>query len=57
MVINISERACPSVFPKAGKIGSGTDERREGGESLTRTEKDLNENTQKETETKKISGI
>ena len=57
MVINISEGACPSVFPKAGKIGSGTDQRKEGGGSLTGTEKDLNENTQKETETKEISGI
>ena len=57
MVINISEGACPSVFPKAGEIESGTDKRREGRESLTGTEKDLNENTQKETETKEISGI
>ena len=57
MVINISEGACPSLFPKAGKIGSGTDKRREAGESLTGTEKELNENTQKETETKEISGI
>ena len=57
MVINTSEGACPSLFPKAGKIGSGTDQRREEGGSLTGTEKDLNENTQKETETKEISGI
>ena len=57
MVINISEGACPSLFPKAGKIASGTDKRREEGGSLTGTEKDLNENTQKETETKEISGI
>ena len=57
MVINISEGACPSLFPKRGKIASGTDKRREGGESLTGTEKELNENTQKETETKEISGI
>ena len=57
MVINISEGACPSLFPKAGKIGSGTDQRREEGGSLTGTQKDLNENTQKETETKEISGI
>ena len=57
MVINISEGACPSLFPKAGKIGSGTDKRREGGGFLTGTKKDLNKNTQKETETKEISGI
>ena len=57
MVINISEGACPSVFPKAGKIGSGSDNRREGRGFLTGTKKDLNENTQKETETKEISGI
>ena len=57
MVINISEGACPSLFPKAGKIASGTDKRREGGGSLTGTEKDFNENTQRETETKEISGI
>ena len=57
MVINISEGACPSLFPKAGKIESGTDKRREEGGFLTGTKKDLNENTQKETETKEISGI
>ena len=57
MVINISEGACPSLFPKVGKIGSGTDKRREGGGSLSGTEKDLNENTQKETQTKEMSGI
>ena len=56
MVINISEGACPSLFPKAGKIESGTDKRREEG-FFTGTKKDLNENTQKETETKEISGI
>ena len=57
MVINISEGACPSLFPTAAKIGSGTDQRREGGGSLTGTEKELiNENTQKETETKEITG-
>ena len=57
MVINISEGTCPSLFPKAGKIGSGSDNRREGRGFLTGTKKDLNENTQKETETKEISGI
>lgn len=57
MVINISEGVCPSLFPKAGKIASGTDKRREGGGSLTGTEKDFNENTKKETETEEISGI
>ena len=57
MVINISEGVCPSLFLKAGKIGSGTDKRREGGGSLSGTEKDLNENTQKETQTKEMSGI
>ena len=57
MVINISEGVCPSLFPKAGKIESGTDKRREGGGSLTGIEKGRNENTQKETETKEISGI
>ncbi|CAH3177394.1 unnamed protein product [Porites evermanni] len=39
-----------------GKIGSGTDKRREGGGSLSGTEKDLNENTQKETQTKEMEG-
>ena len=57
MVINISEGVCPSLFPKAGKISSGTDKRREEGGSLTGTEKDFNENTKKETETEEISGI
>ena len=47
----------PFLFPKATKIESGTDQRREGGGSLTGTVKDVNENTQKETETKEISGI
>ena len=52
-----SEEACLSVFSKAGKIGGGNDKRREGGGFVPGTEKDLNENTQKETETKEISGI
>ena len=52
-----SEEDCLSVFSKAGKIGSGNDKRRERGGFVPRTEKDLNENTQKETETKEISGI
>ena len=56
MVIN-AEGACPTLFPKARKIGSGTNKRREEGGFLTGTKKDLNENTQKETETKEISGI
>ena len=38
-------------------MGSGNDKRRERGGFVPRTEKDLNENTQKETETKEISGI
>ncbi|CAH3192867.1 unnamed protein product [Porites evermanni] len=41
----------------AGKIGSGTDKRREEGGFLTKTKQHLNENTQKETETKEISGL
>ena len=57
MVINISEGVCPYLFPKAGKIESGTDKRRDEGGFLTGTKKDLNENAQKETETKEISGI
>ena len=57
MVINISEGVCPTLLPKAAKIGRGTDQRREGRGSLTGTEKDLNGNTQTETETKEISGI
>ena len=52
-----SEDACLSLFSKAGKIGNGNEKRREGGGFVPRTEKDLNENTQKETETKEISGI
>ena len=52
-----SEKACLSLFSKAGKIGSGNDKRKEGGGFVPRKEKDLNENNQKETETKKISGI
>lgn len=44
-------------FPKAGKIGSGTDKRREEEGFVPGTEKDFNENTQKEIETKEISGI
>ena len=52
-----SEEACISLFSKAGKIGSGNDRRREEGGFVPRTEKDLNENTQKETEAKEISGI
>ena len=52
-----SEEACLSLFSKAEKMGSGNDKRRERGGFVPRTEKDLNENTQKETETKEISGI
>ena len=52
-----SEEACLSIFSKAAKIGSGNDERKEGGGFVPGTEKDLNENTEKETETKEISGI
>ena len=42
-------------FTKAGKIGSGSGKRKGGG-FVPGTGKDLNENTQKETETKKTSG-
>ena len=52
-----SEEARLSVFSKAGKIGSGNDKTREGGGFVPGTEIDLSENTQKETETKEISGI
>ena len=51
-----SEEACLSVFSKVGKIGGGNDKRIEGGGFVPRTEKDVNETTQKETETKEISG-
>ena len=51
-----SEEACLSVFSKAGKIGGGNDKRIEGGGFVPGTEKDVNETTQKETETKEISG-
>ena len=44
-------------FPKAGKMGSGTDKRREGEGFVPGTEKDLNKNTQKETEAEEIPGI
>ena len=49
--------ACLSLFSKAGKIESGNEKRREGGGFVPRTEKDANENMQKETETKELSGI
>ena len=52
-----SEDPCLSLFSKAGKIGSGNEKRKEGGGFVPGTEKDANENTQKETETKEISGI
>ena len=52
-----SEEACLSLFSKAGKTVSGDDKRREGGGFVPRRLKDLNENSQKETETKEISGI
>ena len=52
-----SEEACLALFSKAGKIGSENEKRREGGGFVPGTEKDANENTQKETETKEISGI
>ena len=52
-----SEEACFSLFSKPEKIGSGNDERSERGGFVPRTEKALNENAQKETETKEISGI
>ena len=52
-----SEDACLALFSKARKTGSRNEERREGGGFVPRTEKDANENTQKETETKELSGI
>ena len=52
-----SEDACLTLFSKAGKIGSGNENRRKGGGFVPGTEKDADENTQKETETKEKSGI
>ena len=52
-----SEEACLSVFSKAGKIGGGNEKRKKGGGLVPGSEKDLNENTQKETKTREISGI
>ena len=46
-----SEDVCLALFSKAGKLGSGNERFVPG------TEKDANENTQKETETKEKSGI
>ena len=54
---NISVMGHVFLFPKAGKIGSGTDKRREGEGFDPGTEKDLNENTQKETQADEIPGI
>ena len=52
-----SECTCLFHFHiKAGGSGSGTGKRRGGGGFVPGTEKDLNENTQKVTETKKTSG-
>ena len=45
-----------SIFTKAGKIGSGTGKRKGGGGFVPGTGKDLNENTQKESETKETPG-
>ena len=45
-----------STFTKAGKFGSGTAKGKGGGGFVPGTEKDLNENTQRETVTKEISG-
>ena len=45
-----------SFFPKDGKVGSGTGKRRGRGGFASRTGKDLNENNQKATVTKEISG-
>lgn len=44
-------------FPKAGKIRSGTDKKREEEGFVPGTEEDLYENTQKETEAEEIPGI
>ena len=46
-----SEEACLALFSKAGKLASGNER------FIPGTEKDANENTQKETETKEKSGI
>ena len=43
-------------FPKDGKIGSGTAERRRKGVFVPGTGKDPNENTQRATVTKETSG-
>ena len=46
-----SEDACLALSSKAGKLGSGKERFVPG------TEKDANENNQKETQAKEISGI
>ena len=45
-----------STFTKAGKLGSGTGKRKGGGGFVPGTEKDLNENTERETVTKEMPG-
>lgn len=46
-----------STFTKAGKLGSGTGKRKGGGGGFVPgTEKDLNENIERETVTKEMPG-
>ena len=45
-----------SIFTKAGKIESANGKRKGGGGFVPGTGKDLNENTQKESETKETPG-
>jgi len=47
---------CLLLFPKDGKIGSGTGKRRGEARFVPGTEKDIKENTQKEIVTKQILG-
>ncbi|CAH3178918.1 unnamed protein product [Porites evermanni] len=47
---------CLFLYPKVGKIGSGTGKRKGEGRFVPGTGKDLNANTQKETVTKETSG-